>query len=124
MSWWILVLLLGLLKLPVAALMLWIPFRDDYATKTVGADGDGEPGASEDDGGTMALPASPLNPHPHSPRPRPRTRGPHGSDSRPLSPPRIRMSAAAQAVRARTVPDTGTHRARGARARTSPARAR
>jgi hypothetical protein len=120
MSWWILVLLLGLLKLPVAALMLWMPFRDDYATKATGADGEDDPGASEDDGGTMALPASPLNPHPHSPRPRPRIRGPHGSDPRPLSPPRIRFSTAAHAVGARTVPSTG----RGSRhTRRAPARA-
>lgn len=123
MSWWILVLLLGLLKLPVAALMLWMPFRDDYATKA-GADGEDEPGASEDDGGTMALPASPLNPHPHSPRPRPRSRGPHGSDPRPLSPPRIRISTAAHAARARTVPGAGSHRARRAHARPSPSRMR
>jgi hypothetical protein len=120
MSWWILVLMLGLLKLPIAALMLWIPFRDDYATKAAGADGEGEPGSSEDDGGTMALPASPLNPHPRSPRPRPRSRGPHGSDPRPLSPPRIRISMASNPVRARTVPGTGTgsRRARRARVRT------
>jgi hypothetical protein len=122
MSWWILVLMLGLLKVPIAALMLWIPFRDDYATKP--ADGESEPGAPEDDGGTMALPASPLNPHPHSPRPRPRSRGPHGSDPRPLSPPRIRISTQAHAVGARIVPGTGSHRARGTRTRTSPSRVR
>ena len=31
MSLWMLIVLLGLIKLPIAALMLWIPFRDDAA---------------------------------------------------------------------------------------------
>jgi len=45
--------------------------------------------SSEEDGGSRALPAGPLDPHPRTPRtPKPR-RGPHGSPS-PSSPPRVR----------------------------------
>ena len=91
MSLWMVIVLLGLVKLPVAALMLWIPFREDRAmiatTDAAQADGSSD---SEDDGGSMALPASPLDPHPRTPRPRPRHRGPHGSNPPPSSPRRIR----------------------------------
>ena len=31
MSLWMLIILLGLLKLPIAGLMLWIPYRNDRA---------------------------------------------------------------------------------------------
>ena len=55
MSLWMVIVLLGLVKLPVAALMLWIPFRNDQAmSATAAADADGA-GGSEDDGGSMAL---------------------------------------------------------------------
>jgi hypothetical protein len=102
MSLWMVIVLLGLLKLPVAALMLWIPFRDDQAMSVPGAGDAEESGASEDDGGSMALGASPLDPHPRSPRPHPRRRGPHGSDATPPpSPPRIRRPSVT-AVRAGT----------------------
>jgi hypothetical protein len=85
---WI-VLLAGLIKLPIAALMLWIPFRYDEATQSQDVSD-----SNEEDGGSKALPAGPLNPHPRSPHPRsplPRSprRGPHGSPS-PSSPPRVR----------------------------------
>jgi len=112
MSLWLLIVLLGLLKLPIAGLMLWIPYRNDRAmnaaTAATAADTD-EPDASEDDGGSMALPASPLDPHPQSPgpRPHPRRRGPHGSDPAPPSPPRVRRPAIAGAGRTRTVPSRG-----------------
>ena len=89
MSLWLLIILLGLLKLPIAGLMLWIPYRNDRAMNAAASaaatDAD-EPDASEDDGGSMALPASPLDPHPQSPRPHPRRRGPHGSRSRSCIP--------------------------------------
>lgn len=93
MSLWMVIVLLGLVKLPVAALMLWIPFREDHAMIATGdaaaTDGSSD---SEDDGGSMALPASPLDPHPRTPRPSPRRRGPHGSNPLP-SPRRIRRPA-------------------------------
>lgn len=100
MSLWMVIVLLGLLKLPVAALMLWIPFRNDQAMYSSPAAGAEEPGASEEDGGSIALPGSPLDPHPRSPRPRPRRRGPHGHDT-PPSPPRIRRPATRTARRLR-----------------------
>ena len=94
------IVLLGLVKLPVAALMLWIPFRNDQAMSANATSGETD-GArdSEDDGGSMAIGASPQDPHPRSPRPRPRRRGPHGSGA-PPSPRRIRRPV--QAARLRT----------------------
>jgi hypothetical protein len=71
---WIL-LLLALIKLPIAGLMLWIPFRDDEAMRAPDASD-----SSEEDGGSHALPGGPLNPHPRAPFPRRPRRGPqHGS---------------------------------------------
>jgi hypothetical protein len=90
MPLWTLIVLLGLIKLPIAALMLWMPFRNDAAMNTTEP-----PGQSEDDGGSRALPASPLDPRPRRPMPsgpfprRPR-RGPHGS-APPPSPRRVRI---------------------------------
>jgi hypothetical protein len=91
MSLWMVIVLLGLVKLPVAALMLWIPFREDQAMKVgaAGAETDGTGDSEEDDGGSIALGASPRDPHPRSPLPRPRRRGPHGSGT-PPSPRRMR----------------------------------
>jgi hypothetical protein len=91
MSLWLVIVILGLLKLPVAALMLWIPFREDHALRApaTGEDADAA-GDSDDEGGSLALGASPLDPHPRSPRPHPRRRGPHSSDGTPPSPRRIR----------------------------------
>ncbi len=80
---WI-VLLAGLVKLPIAALMFWIPFRYDEAVQAPDVSD-----SSEEDGGSKALPAGPLNPHPRSPLPRNPRRGPHGSPS-PSPPPRVR----------------------------------
>ncbi len=82
METWVWVLLLAaLIKLPIAALMLWIPFRYDEAAYPDPSD------SSEDEGGSKALPGGPLNPHPRTPLPRHPRRGPHGS---PTSPPRVR----------------------------------
>jgi hypothetical protein len=81
---WIL-MLAALVKLPIAGLMLWIPFRNDQAMQA-----DDVSDSSEEDGGSKALPSGPLDPHPRSPRPpRHPRRGPHGSPS-PPSPPRVR----------------------------------
>ena len=83
---WIL-LIVGLAKIPLAGLMLWIPFRHDETLRAPDL-----PDSSEEDGGSKALPGGPLDPHPRMPRPpRPR-RGPHGSPA-PLSPPRFRTNA-------------------------------
>jgi hypothetical protein len=91
MPLWMLIVLLALIKLPIAALMLWIPFRNDAAMST------GEPpDRSDDDGGSRALPAGPLDPRPRRPPPsgpfprRPR-RGPHASPA-PPSPRRVRAT--------------------------------
>ena len=82
---WIL-LLVGLVKIPLAGLMLWIPFRYDESMRAPDI-----PDSSEEDGGSKALPGGPLDPHPRTPRPRRPRRGPHGSPS-PPSPARVRTS--------------------------------
>lgn len=84
---WIL-LLVALIKLPIAALMLWIPFRYDEAMQAPEA-----PDSSEEDGGSRALPGGPLDPHPRAPLPNKPRRGPHGSPS-PPPPARVRGPAA------------------------------
>jgi hypothetical protein len=83
-TWMWIVLLAGLIKLPIAALMLWIPFRYDEANQAQDVSD-----SNEEDGGSKVLPAGPLNPHPRSPLPRKPRRGPHGSPS-PSPPPRVR----------------------------------
>ncbi len=91
----------ALIKIPLAGLMLWIPYRFDES-QNVSND---LPDSSEEDGGSKALPASPLDPrprapHPRGPRPRSPRRGPHGSPTPP--PRRIRTSARpARALRVR-----------------------
>lgn len=89
MALWVWILMLAaLIKLPIAALMLWIPFRNDEAMQARE-----EPDSPDEDGGSKALPGGPLDPHPRRPlQPRPR-RGPHGSPS-PPSPPRVRTKLA------------------------------
>jgi hypothetical protein len=101
MSLWLIIVLLGLLKLPIAALMLWMPFRDDHTTRAL-ASTSADPAQAEDsdeEGGSPALPASPPNPHPRSPRPRPRRRGPHDSGGGTPSPGRVRRPARADFTR-------------------------
>jgi len=74
----------ALVKIPLAGLMLWMPFRNDEAMPSPDPSD-----SSEEDGGSKALPGGPLDPHPRAPRtPRPR-RGPHGSPA-PPSPRRVR----------------------------------
>ena len=85
--WFWIMLFAALIKIPVAGLMLWIPFRDDEAMQARDAQD-----SSEEDGGTKALPAGPKNPHPRTPLPRHPRRGPHGSPTIP-SPPRVRTAA-------------------------------
>ena len=93
MSLWMVIVLLGLLKLPIAALMLWIPFRNDQAMNMAATVDAEESNASDDDGGSKTLSPSSLDPRPRAPSPRPRRRGPHGSDPLPSSPPRVRTPA-------------------------------
>jgi hypothetical protein len=80
--WLVIALVLGLVKLPIAALMLWLPFRDDAA---LAAPPPSE--ASDDDGGSRCEPAHPQPP----PRGRPPQRGPRcGVASR--APARVRVA--------------------------------
>jgi hypothetical protein len=100
MPLWMLIALLALIKLPIAALMLWIPFRNDAATNAPEP-----PSQSDDDGGTRAMPAGPLDPRPRrplpfGPRPRSPRRGPHGSPP-PDSPRRVRTPASTPVRRVR-----------------------
>jgi len=88
MPLWVWILMLAaFVKLPIAGLMLWIPFRDAAAMRSTDVSD-----SSEEDGGSKALPGSPLDPHPRGPLPRRPRRGPHGSPA-PPSPPRVRTTA-------------------------------
>jgi hypothetical protein len=86
MPLWVVLVTLGLVKLVVASLMLWLPFRYDAAMMAV----DDEP-RSDDDGGSKVSPAASVDPHPRLPLPRKPRRGPHGSFS-PPSPARVRTT--------------------------------
>jgi hypothetical protein len=89
----------ALVKIPVAALMLWIPYHYDESAEIP----DDVSDSSEEDGGSKALPGGPRDPHPRAPRPqkpRPQNprRGPHGSPS-PPSPARVRTSTGTRPLR-------------------------
>lgn len=85
MPLWLWILLLAaLIKLPIAALMLWIPFRYDEAMRPPDSTD-----SSDEDGGSRALPGGPLDPHPRAPLPNKPRRGPHGSPA-PPPPARVR----------------------------------
>jgi len=63
MTLWVwLLLAMALIKIPIAGLMLWIPFRNDEAMRPPDL-----PGSSDDDGGSRTLPRGPSDPHPHRP---------------------------------------------------------
>jgi hypothetical protein len=100
MSLWMLLVLFGLLKLPLAGLMMWMPFRNDEAMRAHAAASDvpDAPDSSEDDGGSRALPAGPRDPHPRMPLPRSPRRDPHGSPALP-APARVRMPLRIKGVR-------------------------
>lgn len=74
----------ALIKLPIAGAMLWLPMRHDSALVEPEVDS-----SSEDEGGSHALPGSPVDPHPRTPFPRHPRRGPHGSPA-PDAPARVR----------------------------------
>lgn len=63
MSLWLIVGLLALVKLPIAALMMWLPFRDDAAMHA-----QAPAQAGDEDGGSPATAAGPLDPRPRGPR--------------------------------------------------------
>jgi hypothetical protein len=93
MSLWLLLTLMGLIKLVVAALMLWLPFRSDAAMSAL--DDEERPGTDED-GGSKTLQRT-REPHPRRPFPRRPRRGPHGSPS-PASPARVRGGSARRVI--------------------------
>ena len=84
MSLWLWIAIgLAMVKLPIAALMLWLPFRNDEA---MNAPPPSSEDGSDDDGGLHARPHGPV---PFGARPRRPRRGPHGGGAAP-SPPRVR----------------------------------
>lgn len=96
---WLVLLALGLIKVPMAAFMLWVPFRSDAALESPPA-AESE-SSDEDDGGSKILPGGlGGDPRVGGPRPHPRTplrgrgprRGPHGGaeSGRVPSPARVR----------------------------------
>jgi hypothetical protein len=97
MSLWMLLVLLGLLKLPFVGLMLWLPFRHDEAMRAPAEDPDASD-SSEEDGGSRALPAGPRDPHPRMPLPRFPRRDPHGSPALP-APARVRTPVRAKGLK-------------------------
>lgn len=82
MRLWMVIVLVGLLKMPLAALLLWMPFHDDGSGTEAG-------GSSQDDGGSKTLPGWR---HPRDPLPRLPRRGPHGAAG-PGPPRRVRPAA-------------------------------
>jgi hypothetical protein len=89
MSLWLLLTVIALIKLVIASLMLWLPFRSDAAMSALE---DEQRSDSDDDGGSKALSGKPTEPHPRLPLPHRPRRGPHGSPSLP-SPARVRTNA-------------------------------
>jgi hypothetical protein len=80
MSLWLLLALIGLVKLVVASLMLWLPFRSDTAMSALADEASSD--SDDDQGGTKTLADVPSEPHPRLPRPNRPRRGPHhGSPS-------------------------------------------
>jgi hypothetical protein len=91
MPLWVLVLLLFvLIKIVIATLMFWLPYRSDTAMSTVG-DGHSDTG-TDDEGGSKVVPGPPTEPRPPLPLPNRPRRGPHGSPS-PSPPPRVRPAS-------------------------------
>jgi hypothetical protein len=99
MSLWMLFVLLGLIKLPFVALMLWMPFRNDEAMRAVDVtEAPDTPDASDEEGGSNTLPAGPLDPHPRMPLLRSPRRDPHGSPALP-APARVRTPVRAKGMK-------------------------
>jgi hypothetical protein len=84
---WTLLIVLGLVKLIVASMMLWLPFRYDSA---MSATEDPPRSDSDEDGGSKVPGSGFPDRHPRRPLPRlPRRGGPHGAPSS-VSPTRVR----------------------------------
>jgi hypothetical protein len=94
MSLWMLFVLLGLIKIPLAGLMMWMPFRNDEAMHAPEVTG-----FASEDGGSHTLPAGPCDPHPRRPLPRSPRRDPHGSPALP-APARVRTPLRASGSKA------------------------
>jgi hypothetical protein len=63
---WVVLLTVGLIKLPIAALMLWMPFRSDAALESLPPnESAAEDTSGEDDGGSKTLPGFGRDPDPH-----------------------------------------------------------
>jgi hypothetical protein len=95
---WLVLLAIGLIKIPVAALMLWIPFRSDAALQSLPpAESPAADSPGEDDGGSKTLPGT-GRVGPHRPRAplggRGPRRGPPGctAGGRLASPARVRTA--------------------------------
>lgn len=86
MSLWLLLMLMGLIKLVAASLMLWLTLRSDVAMSALE---DEERSDADEDGGSKTPQAPPREPHPKLPFPHRPRRGPHGSPL-PSSPARAR----------------------------------
>jgi hypothetical protein len=86
---WSLLITFALIKLAVASMMLWLPFRTDSAVIAID-DPPRTDSTDDEDGGTKVPSDEASNPHPRQPRPRPSRRGPHGSPS-PDAPRRVRF---------------------------------
>jgi hypothetical protein len=96
MSLWTLIVLFALIKLPLAAVLLWLPFRDDAAMHAPAG-----PATSEEDGGSRTLSGSPPGPRPRWPiAPRPRGPGHRALADGPARPYRHRDPHGARPPRA------------------------
>lgn len=98
---WSLFITLALVKLAVASMMLWLPFRTDSAV-TATDDQPRTDSNDDEDGGTKVSCDERSNRHPRQPRPRRPRRGPHGSPS-PGAPRRVRTEFTRVRVRSRHV---------------------
>jgi hypothetical protein len=89
--WLLALMLFGLIKIVIATLMLWLPYRAEATVSAVQDDERSDSG-SDDEGGSKVLTGAPFDPHPRLPLPHRPRRGPHGSPS-PPSPSRVRTTA-------------------------------
>lgn len=107
MPLWLLLAIVALVKIPLAALLLWVPLRsDDAMNATHDAGSAPQPPTEEGDGGGRVTRSPPRHPRPRHPLPAGPRRDPHRSGS---------TSAPA---RARTRTHLGTLEPAGGRLRT------
>jgi|ERR1700722_9536791 len=105
---WVLILGFGLIKLPIALMMLWLPFRTDESLAALAAGEEGD-STDEDEGGSKTLAGVPRRPSPHRPRPRPGWRGPRGPRRGPHGAPSPAAPARSRHTRTtRTLPKRAT----------------